>query len=216
MHFLNCRHRKSLIEKVIFEEEQSFLADTLESGDKRLKDCIALLKGKREELDGKIAFELYDTYGFPLDLTELILKENGLTVNKSEFDNKMAEQRKRSKSAATVDSADWEIVRPETDQTEFIGYNQLFADVFINKFRKVSQKDKQYFHLVFDKTPFYAESGGQIGDIGYIDNGKEKIKILTTFKEHGLTIHVAEKLPQNLTGVFRAAVIDEIRSGNSL
>ena len=193
--FPELQQQKHLIEKVIYEEEQSFL-HTLESGDKRLKECISQMKGLKSELDGKIAFELYDTYGFPLDLTELILKEQGFSVNREEFDREMAEQRSRSKSAAMVESADWVVIRPGNEQTEFLGYDHLRAEIRINRFRKVTQKDNQFFHLVFDRTPFYAESGGQAGDMGYIEDGDEKVKISNTFKEHGLIIHVAEKLPR--------------------
>jgi alanyl-tRNA synthetase len=200
-----------LIERVIFEEEQSFL-HTLESGDKRLKESIASLReSKKHELGGKIAFELYDTYGFPLDLTALILKENNMTVNQHEFDEAMAAQRNRSRAAALVESADWVIVRPDGSQGEFVGYDHLRAEVKICRFRRVRIKDKQLVHLVLDQTPFYAESGGQVGDIGYLDDGNEKIRILNTFKEHGLVIHVAEKLPQDTAQVFEAVVSDKAR-----
>jgi alanyl-tRNA synthetase len=212
--FPELKSQRHLIEKVVFEEEQSFL-HTLESGDKRLKECIAAMKKGQTELNGKIAFELYDTYGFPLDLTELILKENGLTVNRSEFENEMAEQRNRSKSAASVESADWVVIRPGNDLTDFLGYDQLRADVKINRFRKVTRKDKHFYHLVFNQTPFYAESGGQIGDVGYIDDGDEKIKIRNTFREHGLVIHVADKMPRDPSAVFEAVVTDEVREATA-
>jgi alanyl-tRNA synthetase len=212
--FPELEQQRHLVEKVIFEEEQSFL-HTLESGDKRLKECIASMKKGETELSGKIAFELYDTYGFPLDLTELILKENGLIVNRREFESEMVQQRNRSKAAAVVESADWIIVRPENDQTDFLGYDNLRTDVKISRFRKVSQKDKSFYHLVFNQTPFYAESGGQVGDTGYIDDGDEKIKIRNTFKEHGLVIHVADKLPADTSAVFEAVVTDKIRSNTA-
>ncbi|HLO57119.1 MAG TPA: alanine--tRNA ligase [Bacteroidales bacterium] len=212
--FPELEQQRQLVEKVIFEEEQSFL-HTLESGDKRLKECIASMKKGETELNGKIAFELYDTYGFPLDLTELILKENGLTVNRQEFEAEMAQQRNRSKAAAAVESADWIIVRPGNDQTDFIGYDKLRAEVKISRFRKVSQKDKSFYHLVFNQTPFYAESGGQVGDTGYIDDGDEKIKIKNTFREHGLVIHVVDKLPADTSTVFEAVVTDKTRSNTA-
>jgi alanyl-tRNA synthetase len=212
--FPELQRQKQLIERVIFEEEQSFLR-TLESGDRRLKENIAALPKGQSELSGKMAFELYDTYGFPLDLTELILKENGLTVNRTEFNSEMEEQRNRSKSAAQTESDDWIIIRNETLQTEFLGYDQLKADVRIIRFRKVSQKDKHFYHLVFNRTPFYAESGGQVGDVGFIDDGEEKIKIRNTFKEHGLVIHVADKLPKDTSAVFEAVVTDKIREATA-
>jgi alanyl-tRNA synthetase len=199
------------IEKVIFEEEQSFL-HTLETGDKRLKESIASLRiEKKRELSGKIAFELYDTYGFPLDLTELILKENGMSVNRGEFDQEMEGQRNRSKSAATVESEDWVIIRPGSAGSEFIGYDHLRTEVKICRFRRVKAKDNQYYHLVLDRTPFYAESGGQVGDAGYLDDGEERIMIVNTFREHGLVIHVAEKLPRDVSQVFEAVVSEKAR-----
>jgi alanyl-tRNA synthetase len=213
--FPELKSQRQLIERVVFEEEQSFL-HTLESGDKRLKESIDVMKKeKRQELKGKVAFELYDTYGFPLDLTELILKENGFTVNKPEFDKEMAEQRNRSKSAALIESADWVIIRPGNEQTAFLGYDNLKVDIRIIRFRKVTQKDKQFYHLVFNKTPFYAESGGQVGDVGYIDDGEEKIIINNTFKEHGLVIHVADKLPRDVSLVFEAVVTGKVREATA-
>jgi alanyl-tRNA synthetase len=204
--------QQGLIERVIYEEEQSFL-HTLESGDKRLKESIAAMKKEnRQELSGKIAFDLYDTYGFPLDLTELILKENGLTVNKTEFDQEMAAQRNRSKSAAAVESDDWVILHTGKDEDVFVGYDMLSAKVRICRYRKVIAKDKQVFHLVFDQTPFYAESGGQVGDVGFLHYDGGKIKIMNTFKEHGLVIHVTEELPPDPLGSFEATVSGELRS----
>ncbi|MFO7369047.1 MAG: alanine--tRNA ligase [Bacteroidales bacterium] len=207
--------QRNLIERVIFEEEQSFL-HTLESGDKRLKDSVeAMRKSGQQDLNGKIAFELYDTYGFPLDLTELILKENGFTVNKGEFDREMTEQRNRSKSAAQVESADWVVVRPGNEQTEFLGYEHLKAEVKINRYRKVTLKDKKLYHLVLNRTPFYAESGGQVGDVGFLDDGDEKIDIVNTIKEHGLVIHVTNKLPVDTSAVFEAVVTDGVREATA-
>jgi alanyl-tRNA synthetase len=208
--FPELEQQRGLIEKVIFEEEQAFL-HTVESGDKRLKECISSMKKGETVLEGKIAFDLYDTYGFPLDLTELILKENGMTVNRQEFEKEMAMQRNRSKSAAVVESDDWIMLRTGDDQTSFLGYDQLRAEVRISRFRKVMQKEKTLYHLVFNQTPFYAESGGQVGDVGYIDDGEEKIKIKNTFREHGLVIHIADKLPSDTSAVFTAVVTDKIR-----
>jgi len=204
--------RQSLIERVIFEEEQSFL-HTLESGDKRLKESITQLKKEKSTvLSGRIAFELYDTYGFPLDLTELILKENGFRVNNPEFDQEMAAQRKRSKSAAVVESEDWILVRPDAEKYEYVGYDTLSSRVNICRYRKVTSRDKKVYHLVFDHTPFYAESGGQVGDVGLLLGKGEKIKILNTIKEHGLVLHVTDTLPAEPSGEFEAIVSAELRS----
>ena len=204
--------QKKLIEKVIHEEEHSFLR-TLESGDKRLKESIiALKKEGRDELSGKIAFELYDTYGFPLDLTELILKENGFTVNHSDFNHEMEAQRNRSKSAAATESADWVILLPGQVKEEFVGYDRLSEQVRISRFRKVVVRDREVYHLVFDRTPFYAESGGQVGDTGFIQHNGLQINIINTVREHGLVIHVAESLPEDPSRVFEARVSAGMRS----
>jgi alanyl-tRNA synthetase len=207
--------QKQLIERVIFEEEQAFLR-TLESGDKRLKESITDMHAeKSSKLSGRIAFELYDTYGFPLDLTELILRENGLMVDRDGFDAEMKMQRNRSKSAAQSISTDWVLLRSDDVHSEFIGYDHLRAEVRINRFRRVESKDKQLFHLVLDRTPFYAESGGQAGDIGTLDDGVEKISILNTFKEHGLIIHMTDKLPHDPASVFEAVVSDPVRESTA-
>jgi alanyl-tRNA synthetase len=203
--------QKKLIEKVIHEEEHSFLR-TLESGDKRLKESIAALKKEgRDELSGKLAFELYDTYGFPLDLTELILKENGFTVNHADFNVEMNAQRNRSKSAAVTESADWVILLPDQGKEEFVGYDCLSEKVRITRFRKVVARDRVVYHLVFDRTPFYAESGGQVGDTGFIQHKAQRINITNTFREHGLVIHVADGLPDDPSLVFEARVSAGLR-----
>jgi alanyl-tRNA synthetase len=204
--------RQKLIERVIFEEEQSFL-HTLESGDKRLKESISsITKQNKSELSGKIAFELYDTYGFPLDLTELILKENNLTVNHREFEKEMNAQRNRSKSAANVESDDWVVISPDSDRFVFVGYDQLSVPVRICRYRRVTIQGKQVYHLVFDQTPFYAEGGGQAGDIGYLHYKGGKINITKTFKEHGLVIHVTDQLPPDTSDTYEASVSIDSRS----
>ena len=197
--------QKDIIEKVIFEEEQSFLR-TLEKGIKILENNIDALKQKNlKELDGKSAFELYDTYGFPLDLTELILREKGLTVNQEQFDEAMAEQKNRSRQDAKVATGDWTILGEEKTNP-FIGYDNLDADVKITRYRKTNVKGKDIYHLVFDATPFYGESGGQVGDAGFIIDGDKKISISDTQNEHGLIIHFIKELPANLEANFKVVV----------
>jgi alanyl-tRNA synthetase len=204
--FPEIKSQQQLIEKVIREEELAFLR-TLESGIKRLDQIIAESLGKQSTVvSGKQAFELYDTYGFPLDLTELILKEQNMTVNRKEFDIEMGKQRERSKSAAAIDTEDWIIVDSNAGEQVFIGYDYTVSEVKITRYRKVKAKERETYHLVFDQTPFYAESGGQVGDKGYITDGKEKIDIINTIKEHNLNVHIANNLPADITMNFKAVV----------
>lgn len=204
--FPELESQQQLIEKVIREEELAFLR-TLESGIKRLDQIITESSvNQTTVVSGKQAFELYDTYGFPLDLTELILKEKNMTVNRNEFDKEMNKQRERSKSAAEVDTDDWVITDVNAGEQNFIGYDYTVAEVKIIRYRKVKTKDEETFHLVFDQTPFYAESGGQVGDKGYVTDGKNKIDIINTIKEHNLNIHIARKLPADITVTLQAVV----------
>ncbi|MGE0090265.1 MAG: alanine--tRNA ligase [Bacteroidales bacterium] len=197
--------QQTLIEKVITEEEQSFL-HTLETGIKLLDQIIEKTSNqKKTVIDGQTAFELYDTYGFPLDLTELILKEKGFTVNREEFQLAMEAQKDRSRSATTVTTDDWVELISATDE-KFVGYTNLEYKIKITKYRKIKSKDKELFQLVFDTTPFYAESGGQVGDTGYIMANDEKISIIDTKKENNLIIHLASKLPKDPTADFTAIV----------
>jgi alanyl-tRNA synthetase len=194
-----------LIEKVIQEEELAFLK-TLETGIKLLDKVIARMKeGEYKVVKGKDAFELYDTYGFPFDLTELILKEHDLVVSKLEFDEEMDAQKSRSRNAAAVETDDWVIISDDEIE-EFIGYDYLEAKLKIVKYRKIKQKDKELVQLVFNLTPFYAESGGQVGDTGFIENEQEKTEIIDTQKEHGQIVHIAKKLPENPHSWFNATV----------
>ena len=157
-----------------------------------------LLNDNNFVLDGKAAFELYDTFGFPLDLTKLIASEKGWTIDELGFNNEMKQQKDRSKKAATTETSDWVTVGDETS-TEFIGYDHHeTADAHLIKYRKVKAKDAEVYQLVLDKTPFYAESGGQVGDTGYLDFGGEKIDVIDTKKENDLIIHFAKKLPAKL------------------
>ncbi len=176
--------QRTLIEKVIKEEEESFLR-TLETGIKLIDKIVAETKeAKSSEVSGKVAFELYDTFGFPLDLTELILRENGLTLNKAQFDTEMKKQKDRARNAAAVETGDWVMVNSEDKPVEFVGYDVLEADVKILRYREVTSKGKKMVQMVFDKTPFYAESGGQVGDTGYIEADGQKVSIIDTKKEN--------------------------------
>ncbi len=208
--------QKELIQSVIREEEQSFLV-TLENGIRMLDQLVE--KAKKEKyrvIPGRDAFVLYDTYGFPLDLTELILAEEGLEVDRGEFQLEMEAQKTRSKKAAESESGDWTVLADD-DTEEFVGYDWLSAEVQITRFRKVSAKGKDLYHLVFNITPFYAESGGQIGDRGYIENDNERVEIIDTLKENELIIHVAKKLPSDPTAAFNAQVNEgrRVRTANN-
>jgi alanyl-tRNA synthetase len=204
-HFPELIKQRDLIEKVVKEEENSFLR-TLANGIKLLDQIIEKTKADDfKVVQGKVAFELYDTYGFPLDLTELILKENDLVVNRREFNEAMEAQKNRSRSATAMETGDWiEILKD--DKEEFVGYDYLSTDVKITRYRKMNIKGKDLFQLVFNITPFYGESGGQVGDTGYIEANGEKISITDTKKETGLIIHIADELPSDPTLTFKAVV----------
>ncbi len=194
--FTELESQKDYVSKVIFEEETSFLR-TLEKGLKRIEGLKAI--------SGEQAFELYDTYGFPLDLTSLIARERGFSVDEEGFKVEMEKQKSRSKAAAAKETGDWILIGDDV-KSEFIGYDHLEADIKITKYRKIKQKNKELFQLVFDRTPFYAESGGQVGDTGFIESANEKIIIIDTKKENDLTVHYAEKLAENLSTAFIANV----------
>ena len=200
---LKARHE--LIDKVIHEEEESFLK-TLETGITLLDNIIEQTLGNNYKVvSGKVAFELYDTYGFPLDLTELILSEKGLVVNRQEFDREMEAQKARARNAASVETGDWVVLRDDNEE-EFVGYDFQETEVYITRYRKVKVKNKDQYQLVFNITPFYAESGGQVGDFGFIQNSNEKIAILDTKKENDLIIHISNQLPSALEDTFQAVV----------
>lgn len=194
--FTELEAQKDYVGKVIFEEEVSFLR-TLERGLKRIEGLQAI--------SGEQAFELYDTFGFPLDLTSLIARERGFTVDEAGFKTEMEKQKNRSKADATKETGDWVAVGKDV-KTEFIGYDNLESEVKVVKYRKLKQKNKELFQLVFDKTPFYAESGGQVGDTGFIESANEKIYITDTRKENELIVHFTDALPENLNATFNAVV----------
>jgi alanyl-tRNA synthetase len=197
--------QKELIFKVIKEEELSFFR-TLELGIKRIDDLIVSIKAQgAKQLDGKAVFELYDTYGFPLDLTSLIARENELEVDEAGFQQELQIQKDRSRAATSIETDDWQQVHPDVT-TQFIGYDDKTANVKLIKYRKVSQKGKAFYQLVLDQTPFYAEGGGQIGDSGVLQNGSESIHIFDTKKENNLIVHLSTSLPSQLDATFEARI----------
>ena len=189
------------VSKVVHEEETSFLR-TLEKGLKRIESI--------QTISGAQAFELYDTFGFPFDLTSLIARERGLAVDEEDFKIEMQKQKSRSKTDAVKETGDW-IVLGNDGKSEFIGYDYLTSTSRIIKYRKVKQKNKELFQLVLDKTPFYAESGGQVGDTGVIESANDKIAVMDTKKENDLIIHLTEYLPSKLDGEFYVSVDESQR-----
>ena len=203
--------QKELISKVIKEEEVSFLK-TLDTGIRMLEDLIGQTRSQgKSVLSGKSAFTLYDTYGFPLDLTELIVKEHNMTVDSEEFERNMLVQKSRSRNAGKLEAGDW-VELEKGDQEGFIGYDHSESEIKVMKYRKVSQQDKVLYHLIFNKTPFYAESGGQVGDKGIIESENETLKIIDTQKENEIIIHFVNKLPEDLKTSFKARVNIKERS----
>ena len=201
--FPELKKQQTLIERVIEEEEASFLR-TLATGINLLDRVIAKV-GRGGVISGKDAFELYDTFGFPIDLTELIAREQGVEIDLAGFEKELQAQKERSRNAAAQDIDDWQEIMP-IEQCEFIGYDNLTAPVKIARYRRVTSKNKTTYQLVFNQTPFYGNSGGQIGDTGYIESANEKLDIIATEKENGLIIHVATQLPENLEADFTAVV----------
>ena len=202
--FPELKSQKQLIENVIREEEASFLR-TLEQGLILLNKIIEEADSKT--ISGEKAFELYDTFGFPIDLTSLILREKGFQLDEKGFHSEMAKQKERSRSASESSTDDWTVIE-NTSQNDFIGYDHLTAEVKITKYRKVSsKKDGDQYQLVFDVTPFYPEGGGQVGDKGYLEdiNG-DVVYILDTKRENNLIVHFTKNLPKTLEGTFRASV----------
>ncbi len=196
--------QKSLIEKVIKEEEESFLR-TLETG-------IRLLDKKMEEtkaagktvLNGVDAFTLYDTYGFPLDLTELILRENGMEADIEEFNKAMQKQKERARNAAAIETGDW--ITLKEGECKFVGYDLFECEAEILRYRQIKQKNKVLYQIVLDQTPFYAEMGGQVGDTGWLIADDEKVDVIDTKRENNLPVHLVAKLPKDVTATFTAKI----------
>lgn len=203
--FPNLNEQKDFVIKVIHEEENNFLR-TLEAGLKRLE----LLLKEEKIIDGKIAFELYDTYGFPIDLTRLIAAENNLSVDETGFEKEMQQQKNRSRAASVVDTEDWIIVN-ENNGNGFVGYENLETKSKVLKYRKTKTKGQQLFQIILDTTPFYAESGGQVGDTGELIFEEEIIPVVNTKKENELILHFTEKLPLNIEADVSAKVNVEKR-----
>lgn len=202
--------QQDLITKVIKDEEESFLR-TLETGIRLLDKVMTDAKSAgKSEISGVDAFTLYDTFGFPLDLTQLILKENNLGVNIDDFNAEMQKQKDRARNAAAVETGDW-VVIAEGDTT-FVGYDSLECEAHILRYRKLAQKGKEYYQVVLDKTPFYAEMGGQLGDAGILENANEKIEVTDTKKENNLPVHILKKMPDNPSSAFYAKVDAERRT----
>ena len=205
--------QRELIMKVTKEEEDSFLR-TLDNGIRLLDGAIAAARKEgKTEISGKEAFTLYDTYGFPLDLTQLILKEKGMTLDQAGFDAEMAAQKARARNAAAVEATDW-ITLAEGEQ-QFVGYDRTECDARILRYRRVKQKNKEYYQLILSETPFYAEMGGQTGDRGTLTAGDETIEIFDTKRENGIGVHLTHKLPSDLTATFTAKIDGKARRATS-
>ncbi len=196
--------QRELVTKVIKEEEESFLR-TLETGINLLNKVIATAKAEgKKEISGVEAFTLYDTFGFPIDLTQLILRENDLDVNMQQFDEEMLKQKTRARNAAAVENSDWTNIAE--GESRFIGYDLAECDTTILRYRQTKQKNQTLYQIVLSETPFYAESGGQVGDTGVLICGDEKIEVIDTKKENNLPIHITKKLPANPEATFHAQV----------
>ena len=201
--FPELKAQQAFVTRVIEEEEIAFLK-TLETGLRRLDALEETARANGGVIDGQTAFELSDTFGFPLDLTALIAREKGLTVDEAGFKKALEAQKNRSRNAQETEQSDWVTVRDTDAPNVFVGYDQDEATAHLLRYRKVDKKGKTEYQLVFDQTPFYAESGGQIGDTGFVESDFEKLRVIDTKKENDLIIHTTLDLPQELTAEFRA------------
>lgn len=195
--FPELLQQKDFVSRVVREEEDAFLK-TVEKG-------LAMLHDASSDISGEEAFKLYDTYGFPIDLTRLVAKEKGLAVDEKGFETEMEKQRSRSRAATSVDAGDW-IVLDDYSLNEFVGYDSLEIKTRVIKYRKIKAKGKESYQWVLEATPFYAESGGQVGDTGELDFGNEKIRVTDTKKENDLIIHFTDHLPADVSGSVKAKV----------
>ena len=214
--FPELKAQQQLIAKVMKEEEDSFLR-TLDKGisllDKAMDELRKEESGKRKELSGEQAFRLFDTYGFPLDLTELICRENGFTVNEAQFNVEMQKQKERARNAAAVENSDW--TELQAGEQQFVGYDYTEYECHILRYRKVTQKKNEFYELVLDYTPFYGEMGGQVGDQGVICNEAETIDIIDSKRENNQTVHIVKALPKDPTAQFMACVDTDKRDASA-
>ncbi len=211
--FPELKAQQQLIGRVIKEEEDSFLR-TLDKGISLLDKAMEELKAaKKTELDGVQAFRMFDTYGFPLDLTELICRENGFTVNEEQFNVEMQKQKDRARNAAAVENSDW--VELAAGEQQFVGYDYTEYECHILRYRKVTQKKNEFYELVLDYTPFYGEMGGQVGDCGVICNEAETIEIIDSKRENNQTVHIVKQLPKDPSAQFMACVDTDKRDASA-
>ncbi len=205
--------QRELIGKVIKEEEDSFLR-TLDKGISMLSDAIEALKAeKKNVLDGTQAFRLFDTYGFPLDLTELICREQGISVDEAKFNEEMEAQKARARNAAQVENSDWVEIKPGEQQ--FVGYDYTEYECEILRYRKVTVKKATYFEIVLSATPFYGEMGGQVGDKGVLVSENETVNIIDTRRENGQSVHIVKEMPKDPTAPFMACVDTDLRNASA-
>jgi len=203
------KSQKDLIRKVITEEEIAFLR-TLSLGIKKFEQYLKV-NPESKKIDGAFAFELFDTYGFPVDLTRLIAKEKGWDVDMQGFNKGLEAQKNRSRKAAQKNMEDWVVLNDKIKTTEFVGYEKLETEAEIIRYRKITEKNKEFYQIVLDKTPFYAKSGGQVGDKGLLIKGDQKIQVEDVQKENELIIHFTKKLPEDINGKFKATVNSQKR-----